>query len=114
MPGESEAHDKLPADQKIQRLKNALSLSKQCEWCATSHVDQCERMLTNSLADLREALWSRSPGADIWVKRRTNFARTIGVGSKCQINDLVREMLRGRLRGPYHRSRRPTRQQHPR
>ena len=34
------------------------------------------------VADLRDALWSRSPFADTWVKRRTNFARTLGVGSE--------------------------------
>lgn len=45
------------------------------------------------IADLKEALWSRSPNAEIWIKRRTNFARTIGVGSTYPLgfNSFVKE-----------------------
>ncbi|KAK8844641.1 hypothetical protein IAR55_006488 [Kwoniella newhampshirensis] len=58
---EMDRYDKLPVEVKVERLKAALSHSKQ--------------------SDLKDVLWQRSPSADIWIKRRTNFARTIGVGS---------------------------------
>lgn len=32
--------------------------------------------------DIKDVLWQRSPSADIWIKRRTNFARTVGVASE--------------------------------
>ena len=65
-PAEMDRYDKLPVETKVERLKAALALSKQ--------------------SDLKEALWQRSPSAEIWIRRRTNFARTIGVGSQssCQ------------------------------
>lgn len=31
--------------------------------------------------DLKDLLWTRSPNAEVWVRRRTNFARTVGVSS---------------------------------
>ncbi|WWD22809.1 hypothetical protein CI109_107303 [Kwoniella shandongensis] len=58
---ESDRYDKLPLEVKVERLKGALSHSKQ--------------------SDLKDVLWQRSPSSEIWIKRRTNFARTIGVGS---------------------------------
>ncbi|ORX39339.1 hypothetical protein BD324DRAFT_577344 [Kockovaella imperatae] len=60
-PAEMDRYDKLPLPTKVERLKAALSHSKQ--------------------TDLKEVLWSRSPSAEIWIHRRTNFARTIGIGS---------------------------------
>lgn len=32
--------------------------------------------------DIKDVLWQRSPSADIWIRRRTNFARTVGVASE--------------------------------
>ncbi|WVQ82636.1 hypothetical protein IAT38_004768 [Cryptococcus sp. DSM 104549] len=61
-PAEMDRYDKLPLSTKVQRLKGALS-----------HSDQ---------SDIKDVLWQRSPSPDIWIKRRTNFARTIGAGSK--------------------------------
>ncbi|KAL7423565.1 hypothetical protein Q5752_001145 [Cryptotrichosporon argae] len=58
---EMERYDKLPVEQKVRRLENALSHSEQ--------------------SDLREILWQRSLSAEIWIRRRTNLARTLGVGS---------------------------------
>ncbi|ORY33953.1 hypothetical protein BCR39DRAFT_463113 [Naematelia encephala] len=60
-PAEMERYDKLPSEVKLERLKAALSHSKQ--------------------SDLKDVLWQRSPSAEIWIRRRTNFARTLGVGS---------------------------------
>ncbi|KAK6905037.1 hypothetical protein I203_105856 [Kwoniella mangroviensis CBS 8507] len=60
-PAEMDRYDKLPIPTKIQRLKAALSHSKQ--------------------SDLKDVLWQKSPSSDIWVRRRTNFARTVGVSS---------------------------------
>jgi FKBP12-rapamycin complex-associated protein len=45
-----------------------------------------ERGLADKKGELKEALWSRSPNAEIWIKRRTNFARTIGVGSESRLS----------------------------
>nr|ODO02215.1 phosphatidylinositol 3-kinase [Cryptococcus depauperatus CBS 7855] len=58
---EMSAYDKFPLSTKVQCLKTTLSYSNQ--------------------SDLRDVLWQRSPDADIWIRRRTNFARTIGVAS---------------------------------
>ncbi|TYJ58649.1 hypothetical protein B9479_000485 [Cryptococcus floricola] len=58
---EMDRYDKLPVNIKVQRLKSALS-----------HSDQ---------SDIRDVLWQRSPNSDVWIRRRTNFARTLGVGS---------------------------------
>ncbi|ODN80500.1 hypothetical protein L202_02731 [Cryptococcus amylolentus CBS 6039] len=58
---EMDRYDKLPVNTKVQRLKSALS-----------HSDQ---------SDIRDVLWQRSPNSDVWIRRRTNFARTLGVGS---------------------------------
>ncbi|RSH90651.1 hypothetical protein EHS25_001256 [Saitozyma podzolica] len=60
-PGEMDRYDKLPLETKVERLKAAMS-----------HCNQ---------TDLKDLLWQRSPSAEIWIRRRTNFARTIGVGS---------------------------------
>nr|XP_019048571.1 hypothetical protein I302_02343 [Kwoniella bestiolae CBS 10118]OCF27501.1 hypothetical protein I302_02343 [Kwoniella bestiolae CBS 10118] len=60
-PAEMDRYDKLPIPTKIQRLKAALSHSKQ--------------------SDLKDVLWQKSPSSNIWVRRRTNFARTVGVSS---------------------------------
>ncbi|OCF43750.1 phosphatidylinositol 3-kinase [Kwoniella heveanensis CBS 569] len=57
----SKMYDKLPLATKVQRLKAALSLSTQ--------------------SDLKDVLWQKSPSSDIWIRRRTNFARTVGVSS---------------------------------
>ena len=40
--------------------------------------------------DLRDVLWQRSPSAEIWIRRRTNFARTIGVGSELVLHRIIR------------------------
>ncbi|WVF66281.1 hypothetical protein IAT40_001021 [Kwoniella sp. CBS 6097] len=58
---EMDKYDKLPLPTKVQRLKAALSLSTQ--------------------SDLKDVLWQKSPSSDIWIRRRTNFARTVGVSS---------------------------------
>ncbi|EIW71794.1 hypothetical protein TREMEDRAFT_67963 [Tremella mesenterica DSM 1558] len=60
-PAESDRYDKLPLDTKVKRLQAALSHSNQ--------------------SDLKDVLWQRSPSAELWIRRRTNFSRTIGVGS---------------------------------
>ncbi|WVR03316.1 hypothetical protein IAU60_000307 [Kwoniella sp. DSM 27419] len=59
--GEMDKYDKLPVETKVKRLQAALSHSKQ--------------------NDLKDVLWQKSPSSDIWIKRRTNFARTVGVSS---------------------------------
>jgi FKBP12-rapamycin complex-associated protein len=56
-------YDKLPIETKVARLQAALAHSKQ--------------------TDLKEVLWHRAPSAEVWIRRRTNFARTLGVGSEC-------------------------------
>jgi phosphatidylinositol kinase/protein kinase (PI-3 family) len=61
MQAEMDKYDKLPLERKVDRLKGALSHSNQ--------------------SDLKDVLWQRSPSAEIWIRRRTNFARTVGVGS---------------------------------
>ncbi|WVQ93902.1 hypothetical protein IAU59_000980 [Kwoniella sp. CBS 9459] len=58
---EMDRYDKLPLATKVQRLKAALSFSTQ--------------------SDLKDVLWQKSPSSDIWIRRRTNFARTVGVSS---------------------------------
>ncbi|OWZ32832.1 phosphatidylinositol 3-kinase [Cryptococcus neoformans AD2-60a] len=60
-PAEMDKYDKLPLPIKVQRLKAALSHSNQ--------------------SDIKDVLWQRSPSADIWIRRRTNFARTVGVAN---------------------------------
>ncbi|WRT63514.1 uncharacterized protein IL334_000419 [Kwoniella shivajii] len=60
-PAEMDKYDKLPIPTKIQRLTAALSHSTQ--------------------SDLKDVLWQKSPSSDIWIRRRTNFARTVGVSS---------------------------------
>ncbi|KAE8538261.1 hypothetical protein D1P53_005601 [Cryptococcus gattii VGV] len=60
-PAEMDKYDKLPLPTKVQRLEAALSHSNQ--------------------SDIKDVLWQRSPSADIWIRRRTNFARTVGVAS---------------------------------
>lgn len=62
MQQEMDKYDKLPIEQKVERLKLTMS-----------HSDQ---------TDLKDVLWRRSPSAEIWIRRRTNFARTVGVGSE--------------------------------
>nr|XP_018266518.1 phosphatidylinositol 3-kinase [Kwoniella dejecticola CBS 10117]OBR88676.1 phosphatidylinositol 3-kinase [Kwoniella dejecticola CBS 10117] len=58
---EMDKYDKLPIATKVQRLKACLAHSKQ--------------------SDLKDVLWQKSPSSDIWIRRRTNFARTVGVSS---------------------------------
>ncbi|WWC85668.1 uncharacterized protein L201_000534 [Kwoniella dendrophila CBS 6074] len=60
-PAEMDRYDKLPIPTKVQRLKAALAHSNQ--------------------SDLKDVLWQKSPSSDIWIRRRTNFARTVGVSS---------------------------------
>nr|XP_019014364.1 phosphatidylinositol 3-kinase [Kwoniella pini CBS 10737]OCF53145.1 phosphatidylinositol 3-kinase [Kwoniella pini CBS 10737] len=58
---EMDRYDKLPIPTKVERLKACLAHSKQ--------------------SDLKDVLWQKSPSSDIWIRRRTNFARTVGVSS---------------------------------
>ncbi|KAK4689267.1 hypothetical protein P7C73_g843, partial [Tremellales sp. Uapishka_1] len=76
---EMERYDKLSHETKVARLKAALAHSDQSEQSMTFKGSGTEEYIPSG--DLRDALWQRSPSAEIWIRRRTNFARTIGVGS---------------------------------
>jgi FKBP12-rapamycin complex-associated protein len=77
-PAEMDRYDKLSLETKIERLKGALSHSDQ----SGSPSGRFIKSADEDTGDLRDILWQRSPSAEIWIKRRTNFARTVGVGSE--------------------------------
>jgi len=83
---EMDRYDKLSSEVKLERLKAAMSHSDQSE-------QSCDRfmMLLTRADDLMDVLWNRSPSAEIWLRRRTNFARTIGVGSEFVLSSPFRD-----------------------